>query len=383
VNSKTILIIDTDAVSRDYLSRTLEKEGYLTLQAASGKEGLISAWRDHPDMFLIDPVLPDIKGEELLQKLRRDRRTATIPAIALSSDPQPQRRHDCLSNGFNDYVVKSGQAIPPLLESLANHLQGTLSSSTKGGLSIVFLSAKGGTGTSSLCANIAMNICEQESEAKVVLVDMVLPIGSIAPIVGYDGELNIISVADLPAAEINAGFFQVHLPVLPVWGFQLLAGSPDPEMANHLKVERIQGIITTLQSAYDYVLIDLGRSLSRISLPIIQQADLIVLVVSTDQSTVTLTQTVWRYLQAQGIDAQRIYGILNRAVGLEGYTKAEAEQILGLEIKFTMPYMGSSFTLANNQNLPIAKKLPNDTATIVLQQSAAEMSKLAHVLRVE
>jgi len=65
----------------------------------------------------------------------------------------------------------------------------------------------------------------------------------------------------------------------------------------------------------------IGRSLSRISLPLIQKADLIILVVSTDQSTVKLTKTVWDYLQSQGVDNQKIYAILNRAVRLEGLTK--------------------------------------------------------------
>jgi pilus assembly protein CpaE len=381
VDSRTILLIDADAASRIYLRRTLENEGYQILQAASGKEGLICAWRDRPDLFLVDPALPDMKGEELMQKLRQDRRTVAIPAIALSSDPQPQREHDCLSSGFNKYLVKSGQAVPALLEWLAQQHEGAPGPASDGGLLIVFLSAKGGTGTSSLCANIAMNIAKQELEANVAVADMVLPIGSIAPIVGYSEELNLVSVADMPAAETDVDYFRKHLPMLPTWGFWLLAGSPDPEVAGRLKVERIHDLISNLQAAYDYVLIDLGRSLSRISLPIIQQADLIVLVVSTDQSTVTLTKTVWGYLQDQGVDAQRVYAILNRAVGLEGCTKAEAEQLLDLEIKFTMPYMRGDFTLANNQNLPVAVKFPRDTATVVLKESAAGMSRLAYQLK--
>ena len=80
---------------------------------------------------------------------------------------------------------------------------------------------------------------------------------------------------------------------------------------------------------------------------IIQHADVIVLVLSTEMASVTLTQTVWEYLRMQGVEAQRVYAILNRAVGLEGQTKAEAEQMLGLQIRFAMPYMGGNFSLAN------------------------------------
>jgi hypothetical protein len=72
---------------------------------------------------------------------------------------------------------------------------------------------------------------------------------------------------------------------------------------------------------------------------------------------------------------------LNRAVGLEGVTKSEAEGIIGIPIKMTMPYMGSNFTLANNLNQPITTKYPRDTASIVLKDAAESMVKLAHQLR--
>jgi pilus assembly protein CpaE len=166
-----------------------------------------------------------------------------------------------------------------------------------------------------------------------------------------------------------------------MWEFQLLAGSPDPERANDLKVERIPDIVTTLQKSYDFLVVDLGRSLSRISLPIIQNADLAVLIMSTDQSTITLTKKILDYLHAQGIDSRNIFAILNRAVGLEGLTKTEAEKIIDLPIKTAIPYMGSNFVLANNLNQPIIHKYPGDTASIVLRDVASDMIKTAASLR--
>jgi hypothetical protein len=72
---------------------------------------------------------------------------------------------------------------------------------------------------------------------------------------------------------------------------------------------------------------------------------------------------------------------LNRAVGLEGATKAEAEQIIGLPIKTTMPYMGGNFALANNLNQPITTKYPTDTASIILKDLAMNMVKTSRILR--
>lgn len=386
---KTVLIVDENQATRGYLSNILRERQFDILEAGSGKEALISAWRDGPDLILFDPVFSDIQDVEFLAKLRQNPRTDTTPIIAFSSDPAPVRREACLNAGVNEYIVKSSAALPQLHQAL-DRLFGGGTVMTGGpesggmherGLLITFLSAKGGAGTSSLCANLAMTIKEQNPEARVVVVDLVLPIGSIAQIVGYGGQINLATVANLPSGQANGEYFLKNLPEPELWKFQLLGGSPDPQHANNLRVERISQIVDVLRAAYDFVILDIGRSLSRFSLPLIQQSDLVPLIVSTDQSTVKLTKTVWDYLSEQGVDMQNIYGILNRAVGLEGLTKSEAEQIIGFPIKTTLPYMGSNFALANNLNQPIITKYPKDTATIIFKDVAGDMVKLARQLR--
>ena len=384
---KTILVVDENAASRNFLVNTLRQKQFTVLEASSGKEALIVAWRDEPDLVLFDPALSDIADEDFIRKLRGNSRTSITPLIALSSDPSPARKEICLSAGVNEYLIKSSQALPALEESLTRLFSEDKppeiapKEEKEPGLLIVFLSAKGGAGTSSLCANLGMNIKQSQPEARLVVADLVLPIGSIGQIVGYEGKLNLATVADFPPRQTNGEYFLKNLPTPELWQFQLLAGASDPQQGNSLRGERIEQIVDTLRSTYDFIILDLGRSLSRISLPLIQKADLITLIVSTDQSTIKLTKTVWDYFQSQGIDQQKIYAILNRAVGLEGLTKSEAEEIIGLTIKTTLPYMGSNFALANNLNQPITIKYPTDTAAIILKETAADMLRLAKRLR--
>jgi pilus assembly protein CpaE len=388
VVGKSILIVDDTPASRIYLANHLKGKQFGVLEAPTGKEGLLIAWRDQPDVILFDPTLRDIPDQEFINKLRNDPRTGKIRLIALSSDPAAARREICLRAGVDEYLVKSSQALQALEESLARLFEaGNLPTPVKKeekeerGLLIVFLSAKGGTGTSSLCANLAMNIQQAEPETRVVVADLVLPIGSIGQIVGDNGTLNLATVAELPNGQTNAEYFHENLPSPERWQFQLLPGSPDPQNGNSIQGERIGQMVDTFCSAYDFIILDIGRSLSRISMPLIQKADLIVLIVSTDQSTVQLTKTVWNYLQTQDVADQKVYAILNRAVGLEGLTKAQAEEIIGLPIKTAMPYLGSNFALANNLNQPITLKYPTDTASIILKGTAEDMVKLARQLR--
>ncbi len=383
---KTILLVDADKASLNFMSRLMREQGYAVLQTSLGKEGWIYAWRDHPDLIIFDPTLQDISGEQFVSKLRQDPRSSAIPILALSSDLRPARKTSCLEAGCNKYLVKSGEAvtaIPELVAELLTSKKTPVKKLTEGGYLIVFLSAKGGTGVSSLCANYGVAFCENKPEARLVVADLVLPIGSIANLVGYKGELDLLTVALTADAEINNEYFHTRLPQPPGWRFQLLPGVPTPDHANDLRADRIPEIIEALLAAYDYVLVDLGRSLSRISMPIIQRADLLALIVSTDQSTATLTHTVWEYFQKQGIEEKRIFPILNRVIGLEGLTKAETEKIIGLSIKTTIPYMGSNFVMANNQGQSIFVKYPGDTATMVIKESAQGMIELLPRLRYE
>jgi MinD-like ATPase involved in chromosome partitioning or flagellar assembly/ActR/RegA family two-component response regulator len=378
---KKILIIDADVASRNFIARNMLDQKYEVIQAGSGKEGLIYAWRDRPDLVVIDPIITDITGEELARKLKQDARTANMPLIALSGDPSVARIKSCLDAGFSEYITKSGQAVAALNETAKRLLGLSDMVARKGGLLMVFLSAKGGTGTSSMCANIAMNIGQNQPEARVVVVDMVLPIGSIAPIVGYEGKQNIVTVAEMLPEETSLEYFRDKLTELKIWRFNLLAGSPDPESSNHLKAGRIGDIISALKESYDYVLVDIGRSLSRITLPLIQNADLNILIVSTDASTVSLTKTILEYMKSKGVNEDAIFAVLNRAVGLEGLSKAETEKALEISIRTTMPYLSSNMAFANSHHQPFTLKFPKDTASIVFQGAAKEISTLARNLR--
>jgi pilus assembly protein CpaE len=372
----SILVIDGDAASRNYLTVMMQNSGYIVLTASLGREGLISAWKDLPDIIILDPELPDLPGVELVKRIRQERRTSNVPCVALSSRQDSRDMNDLLSAGCNEYMAKSSQALPRLLELIPRLLQGESTAPKKRGILMAFLSAKGGVGTSSLCSNIAMCLGSEKIETRVAVVDMVLPIGSIAGIVGYNDRLNLVTAAMQDPTQTTAAFFKDNLPRVSNWYFHLLAGSPDPDSANKMEVNRLEGILNAIIESYDYILVDIGRALSRISLPIIQKADVVVLIVGNDLSTAILTKTVWEYLKNQGIDPRRLYTLQNRAVGLEGLTKAELEQMIGLRIRLTMPYMNGNFTIANNRHEPVIAKFPNDSSAFTLKQAAMQIAEL-------
>jgi len=369
-----LLLVENDATALAYLTAMFRKAGYEILGVRTGKEGLIEAWRNRPDLIILDNELADLAGIEIVKKLRADARSAQTKILLLSTASQPEAILQSVQAGADQYIVKRAGVDAELLERVralfpAGEAEAADPEHASGKL-ISFLSAKGGTGTSSLCANLAQTLGGLVAPKTVAVVDLVLPIGSISQIVGVDSPKTIVEVSQLDPKLMTRAKVEPLLAHVAEWKLHLLSGAPDPEAAQELKVDRLEAVFNVLRQSYDYVLVDFGRALSRVSLPFIRSSTRVVLVLASDAATVALTKTTLKYLESQNVRRNRIYPVLNRAVGLEGMSRAELEKELALIIPGIVPHMSGAFSLANNQHQPIAVKFPNDTATFVLHDLA-------------
>jgi two-component system KDP operon response regulator KdpE len=101
--NESILIIDDEIQIRRLLEITLSVEGYKTMFAASGKEGITAAATYNPSLVILDLGLPDTDGNELLIKLRE---WYTRPVIILSVRNSEDDIVRALDSGANDYLTK-------------------------------------------------------------------------------------------------------------------------------------------------------------------------------------------------------------------------------------------------------------------------------------
>lgn len=97
---KTIAIIDDDCAIGDMLTEALTQEGYAVLRAYSGTEALYLLGRNHPDLILLDLMLPGLSGEEVLSHIEN------IPVIVLSAKVDVQDKVNLLLGGAADYMTK-------------------------------------------------------------------------------------------------------------------------------------------------------------------------------------------------------------------------------------------------------------------------------------
>lgn len=101
-----ILIVDDDEAILTVFATALKKEGFETVSSTTGKDGLEKARTELPDLVLLDQVLPDIEGNEVLSELKKDEKTKAIPVVILSNFSQEELVKQAINEGASDYIFK-------------------------------------------------------------------------------------------------------------------------------------------------------------------------------------------------------------------------------------------------------------------------------------
>ena len=104
--NKSLLIVDDDENNRNILCRRLEKEGYTVISASSGDETLNLLRFERFDMILLDVMMPDMDGYEVLLRIKADSNTLDIPVIIISAIRDKDSIINCLGLGASDYLLK-------------------------------------------------------------------------------------------------------------------------------------------------------------------------------------------------------------------------------------------------------------------------------------
>ena len=100
---KRVLVIDDDANTVNYLSLALERSGYEPLGARDGKEGFEKAGDLHPDLMVLDIMMPKRTGWVVFRQLRKDRELRSIPVIMLTAVSSVLEEQDGLASEEPEY----------------------------------------------------------------------------------------------------------------------------------------------------------------------------------------------------------------------------------------------------------------------------------------
>lgn len=114
-NSHVLLVVEDEAILRQTLHDTLKSEGYTVSTAQNGEEGLALALKDHPDLILLDIMMPGMDGMTMLKELRKSQADPKSHVIFLTNLSEVEKIAEALNEGADGYIVKAEASLEEII----------------------------------------------------------------------------------------------------------------------------------------------------------------------------------------------------------------------------------------------------------------------------
>ena len=100
----TILVVDDNPINRQLLVRRLSRLGYRCSEASSGKQALQMVAQQAPDIMLLDMMMPEMDGLEVLAVLRQSHDSISLPVLMVTARSEGEDVVSAFAAGANDYI---------------------------------------------------------------------------------------------------------------------------------------------------------------------------------------------------------------------------------------------------------------------------------------
>ena len=117
-DEKKVLLIEDESVLLELLSDKFKDSGFKVLCAQSAEAGIKLAMKFHPDLILLDIILPKMDGLTMLKKLRGDSWGKNVPVIVLSNLSDQKRVSEAMRIGVYDFLIKSNVKLSDVVEEV-------------------------------------------------------------------------------------------------------------------------------------------------------------------------------------------------------------------------------------------------------------------------
>ena len=119
---KKLLVIDDEATLSNVLVDKFNQEGFVVRAATNGLEGLNMALKEHPDLILLDIIMPVMDGMTMLAKLRKDPWGKTAKVILLTNLSDAVKVNESINQGVRDYLIKCDWTLDDIVKKVNDRL---------------------------------------------------------------------------------------------------------------------------------------------------------------------------------------------------------------------------------------------------------------------
>lgn len=377
--AEKILIVDDDIDSLKLIGLMLQRQGYEITAASSGAQALAKASSEAPDLIILDVMMPDMDGYEVCRRLRMNPNTQPIPIIMFTAKTLVDDKVAGFEAGADDYLTK-----PTHPAELASRVKAVLarsaakrSTASDQGKVVAIIGAKGGVGTTTVAANLAVAFQRQQPT---VLADLRPGQGSLGLTLGVKRPIGLANLLTRPAGDINARTVASEL-VNHRTGLRLLLSSPNPREAQlNPSPDTVATIVRLLRRSAKTLVVDAGTSVTPLNRRVLREANHVLLIIEPHHTAITMASLILKDLRELGIGEGTIsVAVVNRVQSALQVSWQEAEQILGRDIQGVIPPAPELAFQANEAGEPILSLQPE---SIVAGQYLKLAEKITAQLKV-
>lgn len=363
-----IMIVDDQTEFTENIKRllNLEEEIEVIAEAASGEEALEMVERMRPDIVLMDADMPGMDGFDATSAIQAKFPSVIVIMMAVKREQEHLRK--AMLAGAKDFLIKpfsKVDLITTIVTVFSRELRRRTSVPksgpatpvaqpvvTKNAKIITVYSIKGGSGKSTIAANLALMMSEALSPKKTLLLDFDLRFGDIGVILNLVAKHNITSLVH---DEDDPGYdsFKRHLAKVDM--LDVLLAPFEPQYAEEITGKVLEAIVSSFRQHYDFIIIDTPATVNEDIVHLLAMSDLVMILVTQEITNIKGISTTMKLLEELEVDSGKIKLIINKYKDGLTITKDAISRALGKDIACIIEDDYVRVLEAINQGQPIVK----------------------------
>lgn len=301
-----------------------------------------------PKVFIIDLVETSQDNLRLFRQLNE--KFSQIPILALGPLQTPEFLIEALRLGVTEVLPK-----PVSVNKLSSAFQRILHRATGEqtkilpAMNFTFFNSTGGAGSTTIIANLGCCL-NQVTGGKVLLLDLNMPIGDLAPYLGVKESYMLE-----PPKDSNWEEMRIDHGIAYSSGVYVLSLAPDQSPRTQAAIPNLKALLYYLRTQYNYVLVDLPNTLNDNVVSALDAADLIFLVSKCDLPSLRNDQKILQVFSRLGYSLDKVKLLMNRTEKHD-LSRIDVRRILNFEVFWNLPSDFRSVIQSIHQGRPLTQE---------------------------